>query len=333
MKRSDGPARDPIDAWLDRLRLDNGSGDGDGPALPIADDAALELVRRARERCEPAPRARLSRLPKWPLIGIGVVVASSAAAAALGELPAWLASVAPSETRAPNGAATAVTEKNPARPAHPRETSPQPPVASPVEPAPSEPSLRAPPPAAMARGSAPPHPEEPLAALAASKRTARHAASEDRAPAGPTPEVNPERSPPRPIAPDSPRAADLLGVANRARAERQYAAALTTYREVLERYPETRQAQIAAVAAAELELERGNSRAAEPLFQRVPHDAELGAEALFGLSEAYRARARVVEERSALDRFVQLYPSHPLAAAARQRLSQLEAAMSPRAPR
>jgi tetratricopeptide (TPR) repeat protein len=329
MKRSDGPARDRVDAWLDRLRLD----EGDGPALPIADDAALELVRRARERCEPAPRARLSRLPKWPLIGIGVVVASSAAAAALGELPAWLARAAPSETRAPNVAATAATEQKPAQPAPPREMAREPPVASPVEPAPSEPSLREPPPAAMARGNAPPRPAEPPAALAASKRPARLEASEDRASTAPAPEVNTERAPPRAIVPDSPRAADLLGVANRARAERQYAAALSTYREVLERYPETRQAQIAAVAAGELELERGNARAAEPLFQRVPHDAELGAEALFGLSEAYRARARVVEERSALDRFVQLYPSNPLAAAARQRLSQLEAAMSARAPR
>jgi hypothetical protein len=332
MKRSDGPARDRVDAWLDRLRLD----EGDGPALPIADDAALELVRRARERCEPAPRGRLSRLPKWPLIGIGVVVASSAAAAALGELPAWLARVEPSETRAPNVAARAATDEKAAKPAHPRDMFPEPSVASPVEPSPSELPQRDlpggdPSPAAMA--SAPARPAEPPVALAASKRTARHAASEDHAPRAPTPEVNMERGPSRPVAPDSPRAADLLGVANRARAERHYAAALTTYREVLERYPETRQAQIAAVAAGELELERGNARAAEPLFQRVPHDAELGAEALFGLSEAYRARERVVEERSALDRFVQLYPSNPLAAAARQRLSQLEAAMSARAPR
>jgi TolA-binding protein len=122
-------------------------------------------------------------------------------------------------------------------------------------------------------------------------------------------------------------------VANRARAERRYAAALDTYRDVITSYPETRQAQIAAVAAGELELERGNARAAEPLFQRVPRGAEVGAEALFGLSEAYRAEGRVVEERRALDRFVQLYPSNPLAAAARQRLSQLEASVNKVPPR
>jgi tetratricopeptide (TPR) repeat protein len=329
MKRPDGPARDRIDAWLDRLRLDA----GEGPALPIADDAALELVRRARERCEPAPRARLSRLPKWPLIGIGVVVASSAAAAALGELPAWLARVAPSETRAPNVAATSATEKKAPKPARPREVPPRAPVASPVEPPATELARSEPAPAAMPGVSDAARAAEPRAAVAAPKRSAGQGASDARAAAAPTPEVNTERGPPRPVAPDSPRAADLLGVANRARAERHYAAALTTYREVLERYPETRQAQIAAVAAGELELERGNARAAEPLFQHVPPDAELGAEALFGLSEAYRARARVVEERRALERFVQLYPSNPLAAAARQRLSQLEAAMSTRAPR
>jgi tetratricopeptide (TPR) repeat protein len=288
MKRSDGPPRDRIEAWLDRLRLD----EGDGPALPLSDDAALELVRRARERCEPAPRATLWRLPRWPLIGIGVVVASSAAAAALGELPAWLAWMAPAETRAPNAAATATTpERKP-----------------PSDPSPAEPP-----------------------ALSASKRSARHPASEPPALEARTPEPNAQRVLPRTVARDSPPAADLLGAANRARAERHYAAALATYRDVIERYPATRQAQIAAVAAGELELERGNARAAEPLFQRVPHDAEVGAEALFGLSETYRARARVVEERSALERFVQLYPSNPLAAAARQRLSQLGAAVS--APR
>jgi TolA-binding protein len=244
------------------------------------------------------------------LIGIGVVVASSAAAAALGELPDWLAWGAPAKTSAPSLAPAATTEKQPRKASTPRATS-QPPAASPGDSSPS-----APPPAAIARPAAASTPAEPAepAALVASKRAARPPASE--APAL-----------------DSPPAADLLGAANRARAERNYAAALATYRDVIERYPQTRQAQIAAVAAGELELERGNARAAEPLFQRVPHDAEVGAEALFGLSEAYRARERVVEERSALERFVQLYPSNPLAAAARQRLSRLEAAMKARAPR
>jgi tetratricopeptide (TPR) repeat protein len=323
MKRSDGPSRDRVDAWLDRLRLD----EGDGPALPIADDAALELVRRARERCEPAPRAKLSRLPRWPLIGIAVVVASSAAAAALGELPGWLAWTAPTATRAPNTAASAASEKKPRPAATPRATPPEPPVA-PIVAAPSEPSQREAP-----QRELPQH--EPPEALAASKRSARPPASKAPALDDGAPVVRAEHGPPQTVAPDSPPAADRLGAANRARAERRYADALAAYRDVIERYPKTRQAQIAAVAAGELELERGDARAAEPLFQRVPHDAEVGAEALFGLAETYRARGRVVEERSALDRFVQLYPSNPLAAAARQRLSRLEEAMNtgPRAPR
>jgi len=127
-------------------------------------------------------------------------------------------------------------------------------------------------------------------------------------------------------APDSPRAADLLAVANRARAERRYADALASYREVITSYAPTRQAQIAAVAAGELELERGNARAAQPLFQRVPYDAEVGAEALFGLAEAYRGEGRVVEERGALERFVRLYPSNPLTTVARSRLARQRAA-------
>lgn len=309
MKRSDGSSHVRVETWLDQFRLDEES----GPALPIADDAALELVRRARERCQPAPRATLARLPRWPLIGIGVVVASSAAAAALGELPRWLAWVAPTEARAPDAAATATLKDGPPRgAAAARALPPQPPA---TDPATASSGATASP--ALSPAVAEPAP----AALGASKPSARQ-----RAPAPPAPGV------PRAAALDSPPAADLLGAANRARAERRYATALAIYRDVIDRYPTTRQAQIAAVAAGELELERGDARAAEASFQRVPLDAELGAEALFGLSEAYRAELRVVEERRALDRFVQLYPSNPLAAAARQRLLQLEAAGNSRQP-
>jgi len=324
------PVRDGLDGLLDRLALD----EGDGPALPIDRDAALDLVRRARERCGPAPRSKLVRLPKWPLIGIGVVVASSAAAAALGELPRLIAWVAPSEappTTAPAGVSSAQKRRAP-RPLPPQPAL-EPRRDAAIEPAteafsaPSAPAL-----VPTAPVDAQPVPE----ARAASKRDARAAGSS----LARDTKAELLRGEKGTGAPDSAPAADRLAIANRARAERRYAEALDTYRDVIASYPQTRQAQIAAVAAGEIELGRGNARAAEPLFRRVPHDAEVGAEALFGLSEAYRADARVVEERSALDRFVQLYPSNPLAAAARRRLSQLDAAMksapassSVRAPR
>jgi TolA-binding protein len=126
----------------------------------------------------------------------------------------------------------------------------------------------------------------------------------------------------RVAAPDSAPAADLLDVANRARAEGRFSAALEAYRRVIASFPSTRQAHVAGVSAGDLELQRGESRAAEPLFYAAVRDADVGAEALFGLAEAYRAQGRMQEERRALAAFVQRYPSNPLALAARQRLSQ-----------
>ena len=125
----------------------------------------------------------------------------------------------------------------------------------------------------------------------------------------------------RVAAPDSAPAADLLGVANLARGEGRFSAALEAYRRVIASFPSTRQAHVAAVSAGDLELERGEPRAAEPLFYAAVRDADVGAEALFGLAEAYRAQGRMLEERRVLETFLERYPSNPLALAARQRLS------------
>jgi TolA-binding protein len=90
---------------------------------------------------------------------------------------------------------------------------------------------------------------------------------------------------------------------------------------VIASFPSTRQAHVAAVSAGDLELQRGEPRAAEPLFYAAVRDADVGAEALFGLAEAYRAQGRMPEERRVLETFLERYPSNPLALAARQRLS------------
>src|SRR6185295_19829856 len=66
-----------------------------GPASPLEQEQMLALARRARERCAPAPRGRLLRFGKLPLLGIGVVVASSAAAAAVAGFPQLVALVTP----------------------------------------------------------------------------------------------------------------------------------------------------------------------------------------------------------------------------------------------
>ena len=275
-----GPRRlDALEDRLGQLTLD----ERDGPAAPIGDEQALALVRRARAQAlnGRAPRAR-RRMPRWSLVGVGVVVASSAAAA-VGTFPQLIGLSPP---KAP------VVER-PAAPAEP--------------PAPT--LARAPREAAPAvEGVAPPPP-----------------AAETPVPARPRrPSVVVPREVERARAPDSAPAADLLLVASRARAERRFELARETYRRVIERFPGTRQAQIARVSAGDLELERGDARAAEALYRAAAPDPEIGAEAQFGLAVAYRALGRGADERRALALFERRHPEHPLARAARQRLAELD---------
>jgi TolA-binding protein len=322
MKRLPPRRGDAVDELLAELVLDERA----GPALPIAAERALALTRLARERALPAPRGRLLRFPKLPLLGVGVVIATSAAAAALGGLPRLLelASLraAPADVReAPARAPRATPREQPAAPAPApppvaeasaptQASSSAAPVADPAR------SVRDEPPAAAI--ALPPGPrampafERPPRPLAVPTR-ATHALARKRSSRLPALE--------RVAAPDSAPAADLLGVANLARSERRFGAALEAYRRVLANFPATRQARVAGVSAGDLELERGEPRAAEPLFYAAVRDVEVGAEALFGLAEAYRAQGRMLEERRALDAFVQRYPSNPLALAAQQRLS------------
>jgi hypothetical protein len=181
-------------------------------------------------------------------------------------------------------------------------------------------------PAAPAAPPAPRRLEAPRApAPAAAELVTPPAPPASPAPARRAPE-RPRVAPPR--APDSAPAADLLLVASRARAERRFELARQTYRRVIERFPGTRQAQIARVSAADLELERGDARAAEALYRVAAQDPEIGAEALFGLAEAYRALGRGADERRALALFQQRHPDNPLVRAARERLTELDGTSS-----
>jgi TolA-binding protein len=324
MKRLPPRRGDPVDELLAELVLDERA----GPALPIAAERALALARLAAERALPAPRGKLLRFPKLPLLGVGVVIATSAAAAALGGLPHLL------DLASLRAAPTDVGEAPPTRatPAAPRK---KPVAAAPAPRAVAEaPSLTEPSSsAAPIDDGVPPVREEPMAA-------ARERHSEPRA--MPALERHPTTTPAMPeratrglarkrssrlpavervAAPDSAPAADLLGVANLARGEGRFSAALEAYRRVIASFPSTRQAHVAAVSAGDLELQRGEPRAAEPLFYAAVRDADVGAEALFGLAEAYRAQGRMPEERRVLETFLERYPSNPLALAARQRLS------------
>jgi TolA-binding protein len=334
MKRPPTRRGDTLDELLERLALD----DGDGPALPIEPERANALVRRARERCAPGPAlgGRLLRFPKLPLIGIGVVVATSAAAAALGGFPRLLGLAAkvevPADVREGPAHENHRSAKKSARgPSDRREASPPAESSRPTDEGPESPRPQTSgrPASAERRESASSAQLEPPATEAQKTHrptSMRPPVRERRSSAAVAHEVELGKV----TAPDSAPAADLLGVANRARAERRFAAALDAYERVIASFPGTRQAQIARVSAGDLELERGDSRAAEQLFYKALRDSEVGAEALFGLSEAYRAEGRVVEERRALVLFGQRHPSNPLAAAARRRLSELGEAHAPR---
>jgi TolA-binding protein len=382
VKRPPPRRGEPLDELLGQLVLD----ERDGPALPLGEQSAQALVRSARERCTPAARGKLFRFPKLPLIGIGVVVATSAAAAALGGVPRLLELVSnaqtPVEVRAP-----AARDRHPPgqrRDDAPKANAPDPtalastPAASRDTPSPAPTDEGPLPSEAPARSEAPSErvmiperseaPSERVMIPERSEEPSERAMIPGRSEA-PSERVIPERSasaqrtasrakPPRApsdavpsrrtrepasgsrsrrelvldrvTSADSAPAADLLGEANRARMERRFAAALDAYRRVIASFPETRQAQIARVSAGDLELERGDPSAAEQLFSRAVRDADVGAEALFGLAEAYRVQQRVVEERRALVLFGQRYPSNPLALAAQRRLSQLDEAHAPK---
>jgi len=311
------PRRETVDELLEQLVLDERA----GPALPLDHEQMLGLARRARERGAPTASGKLLRFRKLPLIAVSVVVATSAAAAAVGGFPQLLALVtqteAPAEVRAGSAQKVHPSAQDPTSTRATMATAPA--AMTPPESAPLASGSPATEPAVLARSSAP-EPHAPARAGAA--RTPVRARRSSAA-------VAPELALDKVTAPDSAPAADLLGVANRARAERRFAAAVDAYRRVIASFPDTRQAQIAGVSAGDLELELGDARAAEQLFYGPVRAAEVGAEALFGLAEAYRAQGRASEERRALALFAQRYPANPLAAAARRRLSELDPAHAP----
>jgi hypothetical protein len=122
-------------------------------------------------------------------------------------------------------------------------------------------------------------------------------------------------------------AVDLLAQANQYRKQRQYGRALRAYSDVAERYPNTRQAEAARLAAADLRLEHLSDAkgAAEQYRVLASGRGQLGEEAAYGLVEAHRAAGRHDLERLELQRFLTRYPASPLAATARSRLAQLSA--------
>lgn len=279
---------------VERLLDDLAKLDGDpGPAESIDSASCEALVRGALQRVSIAGGQRGARggsvakrrLRRGVLVGIGVLAATSAAAAlGAGIGRQWLARWTP-----PAHHDTGITSRAPSGRSGERLAKPavQPP----------SPDLEI----------APPSPDRRQTVVRRRPRV---------------PVVSPAE--PSELAPSS-QAVDLLQRANSYRRQRQYGQALKTYLDVAERYPDSRQAEAARVAAAALRLEHFDDAKGATSAYRAAASAQgqLGEEAAYGLAEARRAEGRPDLEREQLERFIADYPRSPLTATARQRLEEL----------
>ncbi len=169
----------------------------------------------------------------------------------------------------------------------------------------------------------------------------------------PTPDVTPDVAPPAPepprhrhteteVAPvpeetvqiaepvDSPRSAsaeDLVARANALRGEHRWADAERTYRRVMHEHAGSEPAYVATLAAADLRLRQlHDPREALRLYRAALSarpNGTLDAEARLGVANAFEALGDDANEATALDAFLTAYPTHPLAARARERRAAL----------
>lgn len=277
--------------------------DGPGPARPISDARARELVRGALRRViagdvdlpGPAARTRARRLTRVALVAggllaVGAAVAGLAYRRLVAERPAVVAT------------ATATTT-----------------TAAPL-PAPAERTDRAP---ATGPEAAP----DPSAAVAAATNGDHDATTATRSP------VRHKATPPRPRAlahSERENAAasgdDLLARANQLRAQRRWREAAAAYQSVIAGSAGTNGAYVAMLARAELLLDHLNRPSeALGLFQRALAQPSglLTEEARYGIATCYRALGDSNRERQALNAFLAAHPHSLLRASAAARLTEL----------
>jgi tetratricopeptide (TPR) repeat protein len=278
-----------------------------GPALPLSPAAFALLVERIEQQFvvpKPVLRAPRRFVPRRLVVG-STLLAASAAAAVYGVSTA-LSDRAPDHHRASEPAAPAVPVPNGQNVA----------ATAPTDPARSEP----PPPARSEQGDSQNElpnrePQGPQAAL-----------PEVVSPVAPSVAGSADSGRPKATLARS-AAADRLAAANALRAEHRYREALALYSEVIELYPNSMQASVSRVAAAEIRLERfGDIDGAERLYREAKtKGGELTAEAQFGIAQVFRARSDAAGERRALQEFVARHPESPLVSAAERRLQALGA--------
>lgn len=305
-------ARTNVDILLEDLaRLD----DGQGPAENIGSAQAEALVLGAMRRSgiiSVEPRAGNRRWGKvvWlrrnAVLGVGVLAVTTAAAALVAgvgreSLAHWAGSAQPAQH--------AKASRGPSVPAAKSADVREQPVALTASAA-TEPEKAGP------LGESARKPEPPRVS-SAPRRNGPAEVLRSAAQAAPVHVTT--------AAPDPAPAVDVLARANQYRRQRQYGRALRAYLDVVERHPNTRQADAARIAAADLRLEHlaDAKGAAEEYMAAASGRGQLGEEAAYGLVEAHRAAGKHDLERMELERFIVRYPASPLAATVRRRLEQL----------
>ena len=123
-----------------------------------------------------------------------------------------------------------------------------------------------------------------------------------------------------------PTAAELFAAANAARRARDLRGAIDRYLALERRFPDTEEALVSLVSAADLLARLGESDGALRAFDRYlarRQDGPLASEALFGRARALRQLGRRGDEIDAWRRLLRAFPGSIYESAGRQRLDEL----------
>lgn len=146
---------------------------------------------------------------------------------------------------------------------------------------------------------------------------------------GPEPEpassVEPPGKPAPSAVPAAPSAADLFARANAARRAKRDAEAVRLYRELQQRYPDSREARASRVTLGQLLLDRTDAKEALGEFDGYlsKSGGPVSEEALVGRARALDKLGKRAEARAAWQELLKRYPGSVHAAEARTRLGAL----------
>ncbi len=141
----------------------------------------------------------------------------------------------------------------------------------------------------------------------------------------PASSVAPPGKPAPSAAPATPSAAELFARANAARRAKRDAEAVRLYRELQQRYPESREAQASRVTLGQLLLDRTDAKEALGEFDGYlsKSGGPVSEEALVGRARALDKLGKRAEARAAWQELLKRYPNSVHATEARTRLGAL----------